>query len=326
MSLRLGAAIVLLVAAVALLSRVYVPYNPNQVNFLNRLAAPSAAHPLGTDHFGRDILSRVMVGAQNALWVGMVAVGIGLGAGLVLGLVAGYAGGWWDRAVMAVMDALYAFPALLLALLLATAWGPGATSSMVAVGVSAVPAFARVTRASVMAVKPQAYVEAARAIGAPAGHLLRRHVLPNILGPLAIQSSFAFGVAVLAEAALSYLGLGTQPPHPSWGRMLREAQSFLVLSPYPALFPGLAIALSVLGFNLVGDGLRDRLDVNGRVRPRGAPRRSRRGGQGEATPHGPLGTWRVEAAPVPPVAGGGVDGRDRATGVVWPGPKAGEPK
>ena len=290
MSLRIGATLVAIVVATALVSLVYTPYPPNAADFLNRLAPPSRAHLLGTDHFGRDILSRVMVGAQNALWVGVVAVSIGLSLGLALGMLSGYAGGWGDRLVSAALDALYAFPALLLALLLATAWGPGVTGSMVAVGLSTVPAFARVARASVLATKPQPYVEAARALGASPARVLARHVLPNILPPLVIQSSLAFGSALLAEAALSYLGLGTQPPHPSWGRMLREAQSFLALSPYPALFPGLAIALSVLGFNLLGDGLRDVMDPARRPawrtarRPAGCPPRRRGPGPaGEVT-------------------------------------------
>lgn len=281
MSLHIGGALVAVVVAAALISLAYTPYPPNAADFLNRLAPPSRAHLLGTDHFGRDVLSRVLVGAQNALWVGMVAVSIGLGLGVALGVLCGWVGGWWDRLVTTVLDALYAFPALLLALLLASAWGPGETSSMVAVGLSTVPAFFRVARAGVLATKPQPYVDAARALGASPARILSRHVLPNILPPLVIQASLAFGSALLAEAALSYLGLGTQPPHPSWGRMLREAQSFLALSPYPALFPGMAIAISVLGFNLLGDGLRDVMDPTRRV-PRRSGRRwpGRAGGEG----------------------------------------------
>ena len=260
MSLRIGAALVAIVVLTALVSLVYTPHPPNAVDFAHRLAPPSREHPLGTDHFGRDLLSRIMVGAQNALWVGVVAVAIGLGLGLVLGVAAGYLGGWWDRLAHVLLEALYAFPAILAALLLSAAWGPGVTASMVAVGLSTVPAFARVARAAVLAVRPQPFVEAAVALGASRGRVVVRHLLPNILPPLVIQSSLAFGSALLAEAALSYLGLGTQPPHPSWGRMLRESQSFLALSPYPAVFPGLAVALGVLGFNWLGDGLRDVLD------------------------------------------------------------------
>lgn len=272
------------VVAMAVLAGVWLPYDPNAADFLHRLAPPSPSHPLGTDHFGRDLLSRVMAGAQNALWVGVVAVAIGLGLGLVLGVAAGYMGGWGDRLIGLVLDALYAFPALLMALLLAAAWGPGATSSMVAVGLSTVPAFARVARAAVLTVKPQPYVEAARAAGASRGRVVALHILPNILSPLVIQSSLAFGAALLSEAALSYLGLGTQPPDPSWGRMLREAQSFLSLSPYPALFPGLAIALSVLGFNLLGDGLRDVMDPARRHSTMPARRRKARGARAALTP------------------------------------------
>ncbi|MDI6772497.1 MAG: ABC transporter permease [bacterium] len=258
--LRAGGLLVVAVAAVAVVSLIWMPHDPDFANFEQRLAPPAAGHLLGTDHFGRDLAARIMAGARNALWVGMVAVGIGLSIGAALGIVAGYAGGRLDRALMTLLEALYAFPAVLLAMLLATAWRPGATSSMVAVGLATVPIFARLARAGVLSAKAQPYAEAARALGASGGRVLFRHIVPNILGPIIIQASLAMAAAVLIEAALSYLGLGTQPPTASWGRMLREAQSFMFLSPYPGLWPGLGIAITVLGFNLLGDGLRDWTD------------------------------------------------------------------
>lgn len=255
------------VCMTALVSFLWLPYDPDAANFAARLAPPSPQHPLGTDHFGRDLLSRTMAGARNALYVGVVAVGIALSLGTALGVLAGYLAGWVDRFVGGLLDALYAFPAILLALLLAAVWRPGATSSMTAVGMALVPIFARIARAGVLSVKHQPYVEAARALGASTSRLLLRHVLPNIAGPVIVQGSLAMGAAVLIEAALSYLGLGTQPPTASWGRMLREAQSFLFLSIYPTVWPGVGISATVLGFNLLGDGLRDWLD----------PRRARLG-------------------------------------------------
>jgi len=244
----------------ALVSFLWLPYDPDAANFAARLLPPSPEHPLGTDHFGRDLLSRTMAGARNALYVGVVAVGIALGIGTLLGVLGGYAGGWVDRCLSGLLEALYALPAVLLALLLAAVWRPGATSSMAAVGMALVPIFARIARAGVLSVKHQPYVEAARALGASTSRLLVRHVLPNIAGPVIVQGSLAMGAAILIEASLSYLGLGTQPPTASWGRMLREAQSFLFLSLYPTVWPGISIAATVLGFNLLGDGLRDWLD------------------------------------------------------------------
>jgi peptide/nickel transport system permease protein len=259
-ALRVGGALVAAVCAVVVTSFVWLPHDPDAADFTARLAPPSPSHPLGTDHFGRDLLSRTMAGARNALYVGLVAVGIALSVGTALGVMAGYSGGWVDRVTSGLLEALYAFPAVLLALLLAAAWRPGATSSMTAVGIALVPVFARIARAGVLATKHLPYVEAARALGASTARLIFRHVLPNVAGPLVVQASLAMGAAVLIEAALSYLGLGTQPPTASWGRMLREAQSFLFLSPHPTLWPGVGIAATVLGFNLLGDGLRDWLD------------------------------------------------------------------
>ncbi len=257
-SLTLGALLVGLIGAAALLSLLWLPGDPNAGDLLARLEAPTAAHPLGTDAFGRDLLARVLVGARPALGVGLVAVGVGLGLGLPLGLLAGFSGGWPDRLLTLLLDALYVFPTLLLVMLLATAWGAGLLPATLAVGLSAVPVFARLARAGALSVRSEPYVEAARALGAAPGRVLWRHVLPGVVSPLTVQASFTLGGAILIEGALSYLGLGLQPPQASWGNMLREAQSYLYLSAYPTLVPGAAIALGVLGFNLLGDGLRER--------------------------------------------------------------------
>lgn len=256
----LGAAITGGILLVAALSLVYTPRDPLQMDIAVRLQPPSGAHPLGTDQFGRDLLSRVMRGAAASLVVGAVSVGIGMGLGVLIGMVGGYVGGWLDEGLMRVVDAVYGFPAVLSALLITAAFGPGIFMSMAAVGVASVPIFARLTRGSVLTLREREFVVAARALGAGGLSVVGRHILPNTLSPLIVQATISFPVAILAEAALSYLGLGTQPPHPSWGLMLRDAQSFLALSPWYALFPGGAIALAVLGFNLLGDGLRDVLD------------------------------------------------------------------
>jgi peptide/nickel transport system permease protein len=258
-SLLLGSLLVGLFLLLALASFLY-PVDPNAPDFLSRLRPPSPEHPLGTDPLGRDLLARILHGAKNALLVGGIAVAVGVFLGVPLGLLAGYLGGLWDGALNLLMETLYALPGLLLALLFAALLGPGALSGMLAVGLSLVPAFYRMARALTLSLKVAPFVEAALALGASPWRVLLRHVLPNLLGPLLVQASLAFAAALLAEAALSYLGLGIQPPDPSLGRMLKEAQSFLPLSPYPALVPGLALSLAVLGFNLLGDGLRDRLD------------------------------------------------------------------
>ena len=256
----IGLALTLGIVGTAVCSLVYTPRDPLRMEFAARLEPPSSAHPMGTDQYGRDLLSRIMRGAIASLAVGAVAVGIGMGVGVVLGAAGGWVGGWLDEAAMRVADAVYGFPAVLSALLVTAAFGPGVLISMVAVGVAYVPVFATLTRADVLALRAQEFVTAARALGARDGLILRRHVLPNTVSPLIVQATISFPLAILAEAALSYLGLGTQPPHPSWGLMLREAQNFLQLSPWYAVFPGVAIALAVLGFNLLGDGLRDLLD------------------------------------------------------------------
>ena len=255
-----GLVVTVMVAGTAVCSLVYTPRDPLRMELAARLEAPSASHPMGTDQYGRDLLSRVMRGAVASLAVGAVAVGIGMGIGVILGAAGGWVGGWLDESAMRVADAVYGFPAVLSALLVTAVFGPGVLISMVAVGIAYVPVFARLTRANVLALRVQEFVTAAEALGARDAAILWRHVLPNTVSPLIVQATISFPLAILAEAALSYLGLGTQPPHPSWGLMLREAQNFLQLSPWFAIFPGAAIALAVLGFNLLGDGLRDVLD------------------------------------------------------------------
>ena len=256
----LGLAITGGILVTALISLVYTPWDPLQMDFTARLQPPSGLHPMGTDQYGRDLLSRVMRGAVSSLIVGAVAVGLAMGLGVLLGTAGGYFGGWLDEASMRLMDAVYGFPAVLSALLVTAVFGPGVVISMVAVGTASIPIFARLTRASFLALRAHDFVLAARALGAGDGFIIGRHILPNTVSPLIVQATISFPFAILAEAALSYLGLGTQPPHPSWGLMLKEAQNFLALSPWYAVFPGAAIALAVLGFNLLGDGLRDLLD------------------------------------------------------------------
>lgn len=256
----IGCLITGLLLVTAAVSLFYTPQDPLRMEIGARLLGPTAAHWLGTDQYGRDLLSRIMRGAVTSIAVGVIAVGIGMGVGVVLGGVSGYCRGGVDEALMRLMDAVYGFPAVLSALLITAAFGPGIVISMVAIGVAYVPIFARLTRANFLELREREFVLAALALGATDGTVIARHILPNSLPPLIVQATISFPVAILAEAGLSYLGLGTQPPHPSWGLMLREAQNFLSLSAWFAIFPGGSIALAVLGFNLLGDGLRDLLD------------------------------------------------------------------
>jgi len=260
LTFTLGLAITALLLLTAAVSLVYTPRDPLEMSMEARLKGPSESHPLGTDQFGRDLLSRIMVGSETSILVGVIAVGIGMGLGVFLGMLSGYFGGWLDETFMRLMDAVQGFPAILSALLITAVFKPSVVISMVAIGVAFLPVFARLTRASFLELRDREFVVAARALGTGDVALIGRHILPNTLAPLIVQATISFPVAILAEAALSYLGLGTQPPHPSWGLMLREAQAFLGLSPWFAIFPGTAIALTVLGFNLLGDGLRDLLD------------------------------------------------------------------
>jgi peptide/nickel transport system permease protein len=260
LTFTIGLVITLALLATAALSLVYTPRDPLEMSIAGRLQGPTAGHPLGTDQFGRDLLSRIMTGAVSSIMVGVIAVGIGMGIGVVFGMLSGYFGGWLDEGFMRLMDAVQGFPAILSALLMAAVFRPSLSITMVAIGVAFLPLFARLTRASFLEFRDREFVLAARALGAGDGALIGRHILPNTVPPLIVQATISFPVAILAEAALSYLGLGTQPPHPSWGLMLKEAQAFLGTAPWFAIFPGSAIALTVLGFNLLGDGLRDLLD------------------------------------------------------------------
>jgi peptide/nickel transport system permease protein len=259
-SLAIGGALTLFVALVALVSLSWTPWSAIAINVRMRLQSPSAAHWFGTDHLGRDVLSMIMVGAQNSIAVGLVAVTIGLVAGCALGLLAAARRGWVEEAVMRLADFTFAFPAVLSAILITALLGPGAVNSIIAIGIFNVPVFARLARGAGRAVWTRDFILAARAAGKGDGRITVEHVLPNIASIIIVQATIQFALAVLAEAGLSYLGLGTQPPFPSWGRMLNEAQTFLRQAPLLAMFPGAAIAIAVLGLNLLGDGLRDLLD------------------------------------------------------------------
>jgi peptide/nickel transport system permease protein len=259
-SFAVGAVLVALLLATALLSFVWTPYSPTDLDIPNKLGAPSAAHWLGTDSLGRDIVTLLIAGARNSIAVGLIAVGIGMLFGVALGLLAAARRGWVEELVMRLADFTFAFPALLTAIMLTAIYGPGLKLSAVAIGIFNVPVFARIARASANTVWTREYVLAARACGKNAWQITAEHVLPNIASQLIVQATIQFALAILAEAALSYLGLGTQPPTPSWGRMLNEAQSLMYQRWQLAVWPGLAIVLSVLGLNLMGDGLRDLLD------------------------------------------------------------------
>ena len=259
-SFAVGALLSGCVLGMALLSLIWTPYAPTAMNIRKRMALPSAEHWLGTDSFGRDVLSLILAGAQNSLLVGLVAVGIGLLAGSALGLLAAARRGWIEELVMRFADFTFAFPAILSAILLAAVFGPSTMNSIVAIAIFNIPVFARVVRGSANAVWSRDYILAARSAGKGGFRITLEHVLPNILAVIVVQATIQFALAILAEAALSYLGLGTQPPTPSWGRMLNEAQTMVFRAPYLAVFPGMAIAIAVLGFNLLGDGLRDLTD------------------------------------------------------------------
>ncbi len=259
-SFILGAFLTGILALTALVSLVWTPHAFDAVAITQRMQGSSAVHWLGTDHFGRDIATRLMIGARNSIMVGLVAVGIGLFAGTALGLLAAARGGWVDDLVARGVDVVFAFPAIVSAILITAVFGPGVVNAIIAIGIFNVPVFARVARGAARQVWGLQYACAGLAIGKSPLAVTRDHVLPNIAPVLIVQATIQFAVAILAEAALAYLGLGTQPPAPSWGRMLFEAQTFMTLDPKLAILPGLAIALAVLGLNLLGDGLRDVLD------------------------------------------------------------------
>ena len=259
-SFMVGAVLTLLLAGAALLSLFWAPYPPAEIDIPAKLQAPSFAHWLGTDSLGRDITSQLLVGAQNSIVVGLIAVGIGMGLGVLLGCVASAKRGWVEELIMRASDFTFAFPALLSAIMLTAIYGPGLVMSIVAIGIFNIPVFARITRGAANAVWARDFITAARAAGKGPLAITLDHVLPNIASALIVQASISFATAILAEAALSYLGLGTQPPQPSWGRMLNEAQTQMFQAPMLAVYPGVAIVLSVLGLNLMGDGLRDLMD------------------------------------------------------------------
>lgn len=259
-SILLGGALVALVVAMAVLSFIWTPHNPYDQVLSEAHRGPSVNHLMGTDRLGRDVFSTILYGSRIALLVGLTSVGIALLIGTPVGILAGMRGGWIEEVIMRLSDMLLAFPALLLAMMFAAVFGPGTVSAMVAIGIASIPGFARVARAGTLQVMSREYVAAAKAASQPRLRIALRHVLPNVAGMIVVQCSVTFSLAVLAEAALSYLGLGTQPPTASWGRMLQEAQQYLWLNPMLVVWPGLAIALAVMGFNMLGDGLRDRFD------------------------------------------------------------------
>lgn len=259
-SFAIGAALTGLLIFAALLSLVWTPWSPYDIDVANKLKGPGNGHWLGTDSIGRDVASLLLVGARNSIVVGVIAVGIGLFVGTALGLLASARRGWLEEFIMRLADFSFAFPAILSAIMMTAVFGPGIVNSIIAIGIHNIPTFARITRASANAIWSREFITAARACGKGPWQITLEHVLPNILSVLIVQATIQFALAILAEAALSYLGLGTQPPQPSWGRMLSEAQSLLFQAPMLAVYPGVAIALAVLGLNLLGDGLRDLLD------------------------------------------------------------------
>jgi peptide/nickel transport system permease protein len=259
-SFAIGAALSLLLLLAAVVSLVWSPYPPADIDIPAKLQGASAAHWFGTDSLGRDIASQLLVGAQASILVGVFAVLIGFSIGTALGLLASARGGWWEEGVMRLADFTFAFPALLSAIMLGAIYGPGLVTGIVAIGIFNIPVFARVTRGAANAIWAREYVLAARAAGKNRWQITWHHVVPNIASALIVQATNQFATAIIAEAALSYLGLGTQPPMPSWGRMLNEAQTQMFQAPMLAVYPGMAIVLAVLGLNLMGDGLRDLLD------------------------------------------------------------------
>ena len=267
-----AATVLLGIILMAVFDESLAPEGPNVIAVEDRLQSPSLDHPFGTDDLGRDILSRVVLGAAVSLRVGFLAVAFALVVGALIGLLAGYYGRWVDDVLMRFMDILFAFPAVLLAIAVLAVRGPGAGNTALAIGIVYIPVFARVTRASVLGVREEVYVRASRSVGASDFRLLTRHVLPNAAPPIIVQTSISLAFAVLAEAALSFLGLGTQPPNPSWGLMLAEGRGFIDIAWWLAFFPGMAIFLTVLCFNLLGDGLRDVLDPRQRTLMAGSGR------------------------------------------------------
>ncbi|MEV8136387.1 ABC transporter permease [Microbacterium aurantiacum] len=255
-----SSAVLLVIVVASVFSGILAPYGINDIDVANALQPPSAAHWFGTDELGRDVFSRVLVAGSTSLSIAVVAVLFALVLGLAIGAVAGYRGGWADAALMRVVDVMFAFPVLLLALAIVAIFQPGQLTTMIAIGVVYTPIFARVARASALSVRTSPFVQVSQTMGTPGWSILFRHVLPNISGPIVVQTSLSLAFAILSEAALSFLGLGIQPPAPSWGGMLFTAQGFLGQAWWMSVFPGAAIFVTALAFNLVGDGLRDVLD------------------------------------------------------------------
>ena len=255
----LGAAIVLLVILMALFAPAVATHDP-AAQASKRLLPPSADHFMGTDELGRDVFSRVVFAARTSLYVGLLSVSLAIVLGVTAGVLAGYIGGRFDSVMVGIMDVIFAFPTLVLAIVITGLLGPSLTNAMLAIGVVYSPTFARVARGSVLSVKNEAYIEAAHVVGGRQGHIILRHVLPNIMAPLVVLATLSLSLAILAEAGLSFLGLGTQPPDAAWGLMLSQGRKFMELAPGLAIFPGLAIMITVLAFNFLGDGLRDALD------------------------------------------------------------------
>jgi peptide/nickel transport system permease protein len=245
---------------IALAAPLVAPFDPNAVDFQAIRKPPSAAHKLGTDEAGRDVLSRLIWGARASLLAGVIPVGIALALSIPLGLISGYGGGWLDGVIMRVTDAMLSIPFLIVAIALAAFLGPSLTNAMIAIGIATLPVFVRLARGTVLALKTEEYVEAARAVGGSHARIAVRHILPNMLPPIFVQSSLTVAAAIIAEASLSFLGLGQQPPAPSWGSMLNAAQRYLSQAPWMALYPGLVIFSIVMALNVLGDGLREALD------------------------------------------------------------------
>lgn len=260
-----SATVLVVVAVVAVFAQALAPYGINDVDVPSALQAPSGAHWLGTDELGRDVLSRVLVAVQASMRIAVTSVALALVVGVAIGVLAGYRSGWLDTVLMRVVDVMFAFPVLLLALAVVAILGPGVTTTILAIGIVYTPIFARVARASTLGVRTEPYVRMSQAMGTGDGYILRRHILPNISGPLIVQTSLSLAFAILSEAALSFLGLGIQPPEPSLGRMIFDSQGFVTMAWWMAVFPGAAIFVIVLSFNLFGDGLRDVLDPKQRT-------------------------------------------------------------
>ena len=255
-----AAGVVAAFVLVALAAPHLAPFDPVTPNLVAMRKAPSAVHRLGTDEVGRDVLSRLIWGARASLLAGVIPVGLAVALSIPLGLLSGYAGGWLDGVIMRITDAMLSIPFLIVAIALAAFLGPSLTNAMLAIGIAALPTFLRLARGTVLTIKTEAYVEAARALGCSRPRVAGRHILPNMLPPLLVQSSVTVAAAIIAEASLSFLGLGQQPPAPSWGSMLNAAQRYLSQAPWMALYPGLAIFCIVMAVNVLGDGLRDALD------------------------------------------------------------------